>query len=129
MNIVLVDSAQLEGTPEFPPVDLPKFAWLEYVDLPAEEIEERCWRADVIVSTNTHISAAVIKETYKLKLIVAAGDKSDHIDMAAAKERGVIVCNVPGLTADNVNDSQTIANQVVDNIHAWLDEKPINVVD
>lgn len=129
MNIVLVDSGQLEGMPEFPPIDLPKFAWLEYVDLPPEEIEERCWRADVIVSTNTQINAAVIKDSYKLKLIIAAGDSTEHIDKATAKERGVIVCNVPGLTADNVKNSQTIANQVVNNVHAWLDEKPINVID
>lgn len=62
--------------------------------------------------------------------IVTAGEKTDHIDLAAAKERGVIVCNVPGgLNADNVKDAQEIAVQVVDNIHAWLDDKPINVID
>ncbi len=129
MNIVLVDSGQLTGEPEFAPINLPKFAWLEYVSLPAEEVEERCWRADVIISTCTAVSAKTINETYKLKLIIAAGDNTDHIDKAAAKKRGVTVCNVPGLTADNVNDSQTIADKVVDNIHAWLDDKPINVVD
>ena len=129
MNIVLVDSGQLAGMPEFPPVNLPKFAWLEYVNLPAEEIEERCWRADVIVSTNTQINAAVIKDSYKLKLIIAAGDSTEHIDKAAAKERGILICNVPGLTANNVKDSQTIADQVINNVHAWLDENPINVID
>jgi len=129
MNVVLVDSGQLEGAPEFPPINLPKFAWLEYVDLPAEEIEERCWRADVIVSTNTLIDAKAIKETYKLKLIIAAGDNFDHIDIATAKERGIVVCNVPGLTADNVKDAQLIANKVIDNIHAWLDDSPINKIN
>ncbi len=128
MNIVLVDSGQLMGMPEFPPINLPKFAWLEYVDLAAEEIDERCWRADVIVSTNTIITADVIKDTYKLKLIIAAGDNYAHIDVAAAKEREVVVCNVPGLIGDNVKDAQEIAIQVVDNIHAWLDERPINQV-
>jgi len=129
MNIVLVDSAQLKGAPEFPPINLPKFAWLEYVDLAAEEIEERCWRADVIVSTKTPIDANTIKETYKLKLIIAAGENFDHIDIATAKQRGVVVCNVPGLTADNVNDAQLIADKVVDNIHAWLDGSPINKIN
>ena len=129
MNIVLVDSGQLVGEPEFPAINLPKFAWLEYVALQANEIDERCWRADVIVSTNTPINAKAIEEIYKLKLIVAAGDNSQHIDKAAAKERGVIVCNIPGLTGDNPQDAQKIADQVVDNIHAWLDDKPINVID
>ncbi len=129
MNIVLVDSGQLEGHPEFPPIDLPKFAWLEYVELGADEIEERCWRADVIVSTKAPIDAKTIKDTYKLKLIVAAGENFDHIDIVAARERDVVVCNVPGLSADNVKDAQLIANKVVDNIHAWLDNSPINTVD
>ena len=129
MNIVLVDSGQLPGEPEFPPIDLPKFAWLEYVSLSADEIGERCWRSDIIVSTNTTVDAEVIKETYKLKLIVAAGENSDHIDKVAAKERGVLVCNVPGLRADNAENAQEIANKVVDNIHAWLKDKPVNLID
>jgi len=129
MNIVLVDSGQLEEAPEFPPINLPKFAWLEYVELAAEEIEERCWRADVIISTNTPIDAKTIKNSYKLKLIIAAGENIDHIDVAAAKKRDIMVCNVPSLTANNVKDSQTIANKVVDNIHAWLNQQPINIIN
>ncbi len=129
MNIVLVDSGQLAGEPEFPAINLPKFAWLEYVDLPADEIDERCWRADVIVSTNTPINAQILKETYKLKMVICAGEASEHIDKVAAKERDIVVCNVPGLTGDNAADAQKIADQVVDNIHAWLDNKAINVID
>jgi len=128
MNVVVVDTGHLIGPPEYPPLDLPKFAWLEFVSLEDNEVEERCWRADVIVSTNTTINAAVIKESYKLRLIVVAGDNNDHIDMTAAKERGVIVCNVPGLTGDTPEDAQKISEQVVDNIHAWLNEEPINVI-
>ena len=129
MNIVLVDSGQLSGMPEFPPVDLPKFAWLEYVDLTEDGVDDRCWRADVIVSSNTPVNEKVISETFKLKLLIAAGDKSDHIDLAAAKARGIPVCNIPGLTGDNPEDAQKIANQIIDTIHAWLDDKPINVID
>ena len=129
MNIVLVDSGQLIGQPEFEPINLPKFAWLEYVELPSDEVAERCWRADVIISTNTPINAEVIEDTYKLKLIIAAGDNSDHIDKVAAKKRGVTICNTPNLSADSPEDAQKIANQIVDNIHAWLDKKPINTVN
>jgi len=129
MNIVLVDSGQLAGDFEFPAINLPKFAWLEYVELPADEVGERCWRSDIIVSINTPISADVINETYKLKLIIAAGGDSQHIDKLAAKERGITICNVPGLKADNPQDAQKLCDQVVANIHAWLDNDPINVID
>jgi len=129
MNIVMVDRGQLAGLPEFPPIDLPKFAWLEFVSLQDNEIDERCWRADVIVSTNTTINASVIKESFKLRLIVAAGDKIDHIDLSAARARGVIVCNVPGLTGDTPENAQKISEQVVENIHAWLNESPVNIIN
>jgi len=129
MNVVLIDSGQLAGDPDFPEINLPKFGWSQFVDLPVEEIDERCWRADIIISTNTAINAQVISESYKLKLILAAGAKTDHIDIAAAKARGITVCNVPGLTADNVKDSQIIADQLIDNIHAWLNDEPTNVVE
>jgi lactate dehydrogenase-like 2-hydroxyacid dehydrogenase len=128
MNIVMVDSGQLTGDPDFPEINLPKFGWSQFVALKSEEIDERCWRADIIVSTNTPINAEVIKESFKLKLIIAAGDKTDHIDKAAANERGIIICNVPGLTGDSSQNAQKIANQVVDNINRWLDEQPVNVV-
>ena len=129
MNVVMIDSGQLAGDPDFPEINLPKFGWSQFVALPLEEIDERCWRADIIISTNTPVSASVIKASFKLKLILAAGDKADHIDIAAANARGITVCNVPGLIADNVKDSQIIAHQVIDNIHAWLDDKPINVIN
>jgi len=129
MNIVMVDSGQLTGDPDFPEVNLPKFGWSQFVALPENELEERCWRADIIISTNTPINAKVIKESFKLKLIITSGENSEHIDKAAAQERGIIICNVPGLDRENAQDSQKIADQVVANINAWLDEKPINIID
>ncbi len=128
MNIVMLDSGQLAGDVDFPEVKLPKFGWSQFVALPAEEVDERCWRADIIVSTHTPVNAQVIKESFKLKLIVAAGDNTNHIDKPAAKQRGIIICNVPGLTGDNTTDAQTICEQVVTNINAWLDQQPVNVV-
>jgi len=129
MNIVMVDSGQLAGDPDFPEVNLPKFGWSQFVALPVDEIDERCWRADIIISTNTPISAQVIKESFKLKLIVTAGENCQHIDKAAARERGVVVCNVPGLTGDTPENAQKICDQVVANINAWLDKKPVNAID
>ncbi len=42
MNIIVVDRGQLAGNPEFPPIDLPKFSWSEFVSLQDHEIDERC---------------------------------------------------------------------------------------
>ena len=125
MNIVMVDSGQLVGDADFPEVNIIKYGWLQFVELDEKEAEERCWRADVVISTNTPITAQLIKESYKLQLIIAAGDNTDHIDKEAAKERGIIVLNVPGLTGDNTKSTQLICNQVVEHINLWLEQQAV----
>lgn len=125
MNIVMVDSGQLVGDADFPEVNINKYGWLQFVELDEKEAEERCWRADVVISTNTPITAQLIKESYKLQLIIAAGDTTDHIDKEAAKERGIEVLNAPGLTGDNAESTQLICNQVVEHINLWLEQQTV----
>ena len=125
MNIVMVDSGQLVGDVDFPEVNLQKYGWLQFVELDEKEVEERCWRADVIISTNTPVTAQLINETYKLQLIIAAGDNTNHIDMEAAKARDISVLNVPGLTGDNAESTQLICNQVVEHINQWLEKQAV----
>jgi lactate dehydrogenase-like 2-hydroxyacid dehydrogenase len=120
MNIVMLDSGQLTGEVDFPEVDLDKFGWQQFVSLDENEVEERCWRADIIISTNTPVTAKVIDEAYKLRLIIAAGDKTDHIDHAAAEARNIEVMNVSGLTGDDPQRTEAICNQVVAKINHWL---------
>lgn len=125
MNIVMVDSGQLVGDADFPEVNINKYGWLQFVELDEKEAEERCWRADVVISTNTPITAQLIKESYKLQLIIAAGDNTDHIDKETAKERGIIVLNVPGITGDNAKNTQLICNKVVEHINLWLENQAV----
>lgn len=126
MNIVMVDSGQLSGDADFPEVNIDKYGWLQFVELDAQDLEERCWRADVVISANTPITEQVIKESFKLKLIIAAGDNTDHIDKDAAAARDIIVTNVPGLTGDNAENTQAICHQVVEHINAWLKDQLIS---
>jgi len=122
MNIVMLDSGQLTGDVDFPEVNLDKYGWSQFVALEGSEIEERCWRADIIISTNTPVTAKVIDGAFKLKLIIAAGDSTEHIDHEAAKSRGILVTNVPGLTGDEPKQTEAICNQVVEQINDWLKE-------
>lgn len=126
MNIVVVDSGQLTGDADFPEVNLPKFGWSQFVELAADEIEERCWRADIIISANTPVTAQVIENCFKLKLIIAAGDNTDHINHEAAKARGITIINIEGLTGDTQENTQSICNLAVQHINSWLDKLPKN---
>jgi glyoxylate reductase len=63
-------------------------------------------RADVLVPTITdRIDAKVIEHAgEKLKLIANFGAGVDHIDVAAATERGITVTNTPGVLTDDTAD-------------------------
>jgi len=116
----MLDSGQLSGEVDFPEVELDKFGWQQFVSLDDSEVEERCWRADIIISTNTPVTARVIDEAYKLRLIIAAGDDTGHIDYAAAKARNIKVMNVAGITGNDPHSTETICNKVVEQINHWL---------
>jgi lactate dehydrogenase-like 2-hydroxyacid dehydrogenase len=65
---------------------------------------------------------------FKLRLIVAAGNSTDHIDLEAAKERGIKVCNVPGRDPSNIEDDKKICREVVSAINAFIKETDYNRV-
>ena len=49
----------------------------------------------LIVHPNTGVDAALLDAAKKLKIVGRAGVTVDNIDVEAASERGVIVCNAP----------------------------------
>ncbi len=71
-----------------------------------EELTEAMKSADVLVPTVTdQIDAALIAQGGdKLKLIANYGAGVDHIDVATARQRGVLVSNTPGVLTDDTAD-------------------------
>jgi len=128
MNIVVLDSDNLVGDVDFPEVDLQKYGWLQYVETNQDLVGERCWRSDIIVSVSTQVDHLIIDKAFKLKLIIAAGDSYDHIDLEAARERGIKVCNVPASNPDDRGDTGKICQQVIEIINAFLQGTDCNIV-
>lgn len=62
--------------------------------------------ADVLVPTVTdHIDAGLIESAgERLRLIANFGAGTEHIDLAAARARGIIVTNTPGVFTDDTAD-------------------------
>lgn len=52
-----------------------------------------------LIVRSTKVPGAVIDAGRSLKLIIRAGSGYDNIDTAAADERGIAVCNCPGMNA------------------------------
>ena len=69
-------------------------------------LEDAVARADVLVPTLTdQIDKAVLdKAGDRLKLIANFGNGVDHLDLAAARARGIVVTNTPGVLTDDTAD-------------------------
>ncbi|MCW9014253.1 MAG: hypothetical protein OQL06_10750 [Gammaproteobacteria bacterium] len=126
MIVVVVDSDNIAGEADFPMLNLKRYGWEQFPDLDLEETALRCWRAEVIVSAAAPIDRTIIEKSFKLKLIVSAGENYNHIDLEAATERGIKVCNTPGLFPDNTETSRKLCRQVVSNINGFLKDEDIN---
>ena len=71
-----------------------------------DELIEAMKEADVLVPTLTDaIDAPMITQAgERLKLIANYGAGVDHIDVQSARQRGVLVSNTPGVSADDTAD-------------------------
>lgn len=74
-----------------------------YSDRPASdsEMRERLESAQVLLNSRSavKVSGAVLQKLPSLKMIAVCGIGYDAIDVPAATEQGVVVCNIPGRTA------------------------------
>lgn len=81
---------------------------LNFTDEPftREQLAAAMQRADVLVPTVTdEIDAALIEGAgQQLKLIANFGNGVDHIDLRAARARGIPVTNTPGVLTDDTAD-------------------------
>ncbi|MES2142873.1 MAG: D-glycerate dehydrogenase [Pseudomonadota bacterium] len=71
-----------------------------------DELAAAMRRADVLVPTITdQIDAALIGQAGdRLKLIASYGAGVDHIDVATARSRGILVSNTPGVVTEDTAD-------------------------
>lgn len=71
-----------------------------------DELAAALRRADVLVPTITDtIDAGLLAQAGdKLKLIASYGAGVDHIDVATARQRGILVSNTPGVLTEDTAD-------------------------
>src|SRR6185503_6294242 len=67
-----------------------------------------CAQADAVITQFARVNANVVTAMRKARAIVRYGIGVDNIDLDAARERGIPVCNVPDYCIDEVAD-QTLA--------------------
>lgn len=89
--------------------------------LDADELPSAIGGFDVLVVRSTKVTADTIASADRLGLITRAGAGTDNIDIDAASQRGIYVCNVPGRNAIAVAELTmglllAIDRQIPDNV-------------
>ena len=67
-----------------------------------EELSARLAESDVAIINKIKMTRPVLEAAPKLKLICVAATGYDNIDLAACREKGIGVCNVPGYSTESV---------------------------
>lgn len=68
--------------------------WSFYAATPPEELGDRIAEADVVVTNKVVLDAAALDRAERLKLVVVCATGINVIDLDAARERGITVCNI-----------------------------------
>lgn len=86
-----------------PPFNIPATTTY-YASTSPNEVASRIATATVLITTAVKLHRDVIMSAPKLRLVTAMGTGYDHVDLAACKERGITVCNVPAQNIDSVSE-------------------------
>lgn len=101
MKISVLDRASLGM--DTPLEALSELGEVEIFDATApDEMRERCAESDVIVINKIKVTREVMTAAKHLKLVCVFATGYDNIDITAARELGIAVCNVPGYSTDSV---------------------------
>lgn len=73
-----------------------------YPRTPLEQTVERCADAEVVITNKSPLTRDIIAALPKLKYIGVTATGYNIVDVAAAKERGIVVTNVPGYSSPAV---------------------------
>lgn len=74
-----------------------------YDDTTPDQLLERIQGAAVVVTKEMPVSGSLIRQfPDSVKIICEAGTGYNNLDLAAAREKGIIVCNVPSYSSERV---------------------------
>ena len=106
MRIVLLDQGAMEfsrhGDLDFSRLASTLPEWQAYEATADAQVAERIANATVAVSNKVRIDDAAMRNAPHLRLICIAATGANHVDLDAARRRGIAVCNVPGYATASV---------------------------
>jgi len=73
-----------------------------YPNSTEDQIAQRAADADIIIANKAPMTRKVLDALARLKLVTVIATGYNNVDLAAARDRAVTVCNVPGYAAQSV---------------------------
>jgi len=75
---------------------------LLYDKTAADKVNERIEDAEIVIINKIKLGAAALQQAKKVKLICLVATGTDNVDLVAAKEQGITVCNIKNYCTDSV---------------------------
>ncbi|WP_019675091.1 D-2-hydroxyacid dehydrogenase [Arsukibacterium perlucidum] len=94
-RIVFLDAGSM-GDTDLTPLQLPCCQLQCFASTRPELVTERLLQADIAIVNKVQLSSATLQTLPQLKLICVAATGVNNIDLTAAAQRGITVCNVRG---------------------------------
>ena len=76
--------------------------WQRHAQSSPEQVPERISDAEIVLSNKVWVGREAMQSAAHLRLIVVTATGTNNIDLAAARERGIAVCNVRGYAGASV---------------------------
>jgi glycerate dehydrogenase len=134
MNIVITDGFTLNPG-DLSWKELESFGTVLYYDRSSlSQIEDRCGEADIIITNKTPIDKSIIEASTRLKMIAVTATGFNIVDINAAKEKHIVVCNVPEYGTHSVAQHTfalllELSNHVGKHSQSVKDGKWVNAID
>lgn len=77
-------------------------SWQAYASTAPDQLVERLNGAEIAISNKVVLDAEALRACPSLKLICVAATGYNNVDLQAAREQGVVVCNVRGYSTPSV---------------------------
>jgi len=92
-HIVFVDRASLVAD-----MRAPSFAhdWTDHAQTPPHEVVARIRDADIVVVNKVRLTAEILAQAPRVKMIAAAATGTDNVDLAYCRDHGIVVSNIRG---------------------------------
>jgi phosphoglycerate dehydrogenase-like enzyme len=112
VKIVVLDSGCLPAGVDFPPLQVDKYGWEQFPQLDADDIVDRCWRADIVVTLGTPIDGVALEKMPRLGLLICAGEACSGVDQAAAFAGGIELLAFPDAQYASIASAQDLCERV-----------------